>query len=468
MGRPHVVVVGAGVTGAAAAHRLATQHGDRLDVTLLERSDRLGGKLRDSSFAGVDHVDEAADAFLARVPDAVGLATEVGLADELVHPEPVGAAVWHDRLHPIPGGLVLGVPGDLRALATSSLFTWRGKARAALEPALPRRSTDHDSLGRHLRARFGNQVHERLVDALVGSIYAADTDDFSLAEVPQIATLAERRSLLLAALAQQRRSRAAGTATGTAMAAVFAAPRQGAGQLVTAALDAARDAGATVETGVDATVVHTGDRWEVAGRAADAVILTGSTEAVRDAIGGDDHACPEDLATTLQAGVESTDVVMITLHVAPGEWPDRLAGMSGYLVPKPIQRHVTAASFASQKWAHWAPPDGGQILRVSIGRQGAPVLHLDDDRIVDVVLDDLAHHLGVRFTPQAVRLTRWPGAFARYRPHHRRWVDEVRRLLPPGVFVAGSGFDGMGVPACVRSGRSMADRSATHLGALAE
>ncbi len=156
---------------------------------------------------------------------------------------------------------------------------------------------------------------------------------------------------------------------------------------------------------------------------------------------------------------ETADVIMVTLHVAADQWPDRLRGLSGYLVPKPDQRWVTAASFASQKWGHWRPPAGGEILRVSLGRDGLAVMHLDDDEVVRVVLDDLEHHLGVRFAPGEIRITRWPDAFAQYRPHHATWVDDVEAALPPGLFVTGAGYRGIGIPACVRSATAIATRA---------
>ncbi len=159
---------------------------------------------------------------------------------------------------------------------------------------------------------------------------------------------------------------------------------------------------------------------------------------------------------------------MVTLHVPADEWPARLHGMSGYLVPKPDQHLVTAASFGSQKWAHWRPPGGGEILRVSLGRDGQEVLHLDDDAVIAGVLADLDRHLGVAFSPTEVRITRWPGAFAQYRPHHPAWVAEVEGALPSGVFVTGAGFRGIGIPACVRSGTKMAAQTSTHLQNLEE
>ncbi len=458
---PRVAVVGAGISGLATA--LALLDGGDVEVTVFEASDRIGGKIAASPFAGVDGVDEGADAFLARVPEAVALARRVGLGDDLVSPEPVGAAVWHEGLHPIPDGLMLGLPGKILPLATTKLLSWRGKARAALEPFLPRTSTDADSIGEFVRARFGDEVHDRLVDALVGSIYATNTDRSSLAEVPQLAALANgNRSVLLAAR-RQRRSQA-GTAT-AASSPVFATPRGGIGELVRSTAAAVEAAGGRICTQTPVTTITAADaaRWNLSATAGhesatpagdmtfDAVVFATGAAATAAAIA---TAAPD--AATLLASAETADVIMVTLHVGADQWPDRLRGSSGYLVPKPDQRWVTAASFASQKWGHWRPPAGGEILRVSIGRDGMAVMHLDDDEVLRVVLDDLEHHLGVRFTPAEVRVTRWPAAFAQYRPHHAAWVDDVEAALPPGLFVVGAGFRGIGIPACVRAATSIA------------
>ena len=140
-----VAVVGAGISGLATALELLdlTERSD-VEVVLFDAEPAPGGRIRTSPFAGVDHVDEGADAFLARVPEAVALANRVGLGDDLVSPEAVGAAVWYDGLHPIPEGLMLGLPGKLRPLATTGLLSWRGKLRAGIEPLLPRTPIDDD------------------------------------------------------------------------------------------------------------------------------------------------------------------------------------------------------------------------------------------------------------------------------------------------------------------------------------
>jgi len=458
--RPQVAVVGSGISGLATALSLADS-GD-VDVEVFEAAERIGGKIDASSFAGVEGVDEGADAFLARVPEAVALAQRVGLGDDLVAPEPVGAAVWHNGLHPIPDGLMLGLPGRIRPLATTGLLSWRGKLRAGLEPILPRTPTDADSIGNFVRARFGDEVHERLVDSLVGSIYATDTDRSSLAEVPQLAALANDNRSVLVAARRQRRSQA-GTAT-AASSPIFATPRGGIGAFVEAIADAVVSAGGQIHTSapISSITPTDGSRWmfdsptDGAGqqRTFDAVVLATPAAAAATALAG---SAPQ--AAALLGRAETADVIMVTLHVAAAQWPERLRGLSGYLVPKPDQRSVTAASFASQKWGHWRPPTGGEILRVSLGRDGQPVMHLDDDEVVQRVLDDLEHHLGVRFEPLETRITRWPSAFAQYRPHHAAWVDEVEALLPDRLYVTGAGFRGIGLPACARAATATAART---------
>ena len=451
-----IAIVGGGIAGLAAAHRLAT---DGVDVTIFERSDQVGGRIRSSPFAGVPGVDEGADAFLARVPEGVALAADVGLGEALVHPEPVGAAVWHQALHPIPDGLLLGVPGKVGPIAKTGLLSWRGKLRAALEPLLPRTALDSDSIGEFIRARFGNEVHERLVDALVGSIYATDTDRFSLAEVPQLNALAEaNRSLLLGARTSKQ---AAGTAAATTSP-IFAAPRRGVAELTRATADAVVAAGGTLQLSHTVrSITAAGPGWDIDDQRFGAVILATPALVASSLLTA---VAPE--ASAALGTAETADVIMVTLHVEEGEWPDRFSGLSGYLVPKPAQRSVTAASFGSQKWGHWQPPEGGQILRVSLGRDGQPALQFSDGEVLERVLDDLCIQLGVRFTPRDTRISRWPGAFAQYRPHHARWVDAVEAALPSGVFVTGAAYRGIGIPACIRDGAAIGQRAAKSLRSL--
>jgi oxygen-dependent protoporphyrinogen oxidase len=161
--------------------------------------------------------------------------------------------------------------------------------------------------------------------------------------------------------------------------------------------------------------------------------------------------------------VEYADVIMVRLAIPAGAWPERLAGLSGYLVPKREQRTVTAASFASQKWAHWRPADGSQIVRISMGRDGLAVDHLDDTDALQRAVDEFGTHIGADVQPTATSLTRWTAAFPQYRPHHFDRITAIERGLPAGVALAGASYRGIGIPACVADGQRAATTVLAHL-----
>lgn len=452
-----VVVVGGGVSGLTSALTTLVNAHESVEVTLLEASDRVGGVIRTSPFADLPAVDEGADAFLMRVPWAFELAKELGLGPSLTSPTGAHAYVWHGRLHQIPGDLLLGVPSKMRAFVMSGLISPRGKVRAALEPFLPA-TPDNDSIGQYVRKRFGDEILENLVDPLVGSIYAADMDNFSIAAVPQIAALTERRSMLRAA---GRIRAAAPVNTGP----VFATPTRGMGALIESLSQRFTSLGGSIITGARVeSMQRAGTGYEIShsagGTTADAVVVSSPARRSADMFGALDARAAELLATW-----EHASVVLITMAVPARQWPSRLNG-SGYLVPKPDQRWVTAASFGSNKWAHWRPEDGSMVLRVSLGRDGLDVMGFDDDALTNLALADMKHHLDVDLTPSHVRISRWPESFPQYRPHHFAKLLELEHALAvsaPGVRFAGASYRGIGIPACVQQGRAAAEAVLKHL-----
>ncbi len=445
-----VVVVGGGITGLTTAYRLREAIPDAT-ITLIEGDDRLGGKIKSSPFAGIDGLDEGADAFLTRVPSAMQLVADLGLTDQLTSPAIGAAFVWWNGMHSIPEGLMLGVPTDLAKLARTDLLTWGGKCRAALEPILPATGVGADSVGRLIRKRFGKQVHERLVDPLVGSIYAADTDRFALTGVPQIFDLANNnRSLLLGA---RKARRNAPPQAGP----IFAAPRTGMATLTNALADSLHASGVSILTGQPVSAIErSGRRWLVDGHAADAVVLATPARTTAPLVAG----LSTDAAGVL-AAFDHAGVVMVTVALDGGNWPHEFLTKSGYLVPKPVQKWVTAASFASSKWAHWTPstPENGVILRISLGRDGRDVTHESDEALTTAALDEVSQHVGFDLEPTEIRLGRWPMAFPQYRPGHAKRVHGIESALTrdaAGVFVTGASYHGIGIPACVQQGKSTA------------
>ena len=456
MSERRVVVIGAGITGLTAAFSVLADAHEPTEVTVLEASPAAGGLIRTSPFAGLPAVDEGADAFLTRVPWAVQLAGDLGLGGALTSPTGAGAYVWHGRLHEIPGDILMGVPAKVRAFAKSGLFSPVGKLRAGIEPLLPR-MPHGDSIGTLVRRRFGRQVHERLVDPLVGSIYAADTDRFSLEAVPQINALTSRRSLLAAAADARRVPAQPGP--------VFAVPLRGMGSLVTTLAEKVGSLGGRIVTSAR---VH-----EVSRSADGYTVLTDSDTIRCDAVvlaspaahtAGMVEPLDDEVSLAL-AQWHHASVVMVTLAVPGSQWKPEWTG-SRYLVPKPDQRWVTAVSFGSNKWAHWRPDDGSRVLRVSLGRDGSDVMHHDDTALLDLTLADLKHHLGTDFHPQETRITRWTQSFPQYRPHHFARLSRMEAGLAqsaPGVFLAGASYRGIGIPACVQQGRTAAAAVLAHL-----
>jgi len=458
-GQSHVVVIGGGITGLAAAAHIA--HGyPGVRVTVVEGSGRLGGVISASPFAGLSSLDESADAFLLRSPAATGLAALVGLGDELVHPATGEAYVWHDELHDIPSGTVLGVPGSLRSIWSTSLYSPRGKLRASLEPLLPRRvGRSSASLGGTIRARCGSEVLERAVDPLVGGIYATDTDAFSVHAMPQLDDLISSRSSLMAAARETLRTR-------SDVGPVFAAPRGGMTALVEATAEFIRRSGVDVRTSWAVTDVSrdangyvvVGPDGEIRG---DAVVVASPARHSAHFMRTLSPVVAEDLTTR-----EHASIVMVSLAIPRSQWPEWLAG-SGYLVPKPKQTAITAASFASNKWSHLRNTDDDMILRVSLGRDGMPMHHHDDDTLVRLALADLNWHLDCDLQPRAQRITRWVESFPQYRPGHEARVAATEARLgidAPGVVLAGASHRGIGIPACVADGQRAASRVMDWLG----
>ena len=452
----HVVVVGGGISGLTAAWCLRRDSPQDLHVTVLETSEQVGGKLRVSDLAGVP-VDEGAESLLLRRPEAVDLVHAVGLGDDLEDAATTSAMIWtRGSMHPMPTGTVMGVPGDLRQVATTGLLTGRELSRIPLDSWLPRTSIGEDvSVGRYVTARLGRAVLDRLVEPLLGGVYAGRADQLSLeATLPQLAPHARRQRSLLAAV------RASRVNSGAAQGAVFGAPRGGVGRLPAAV---ARASGAQIRTGVVVrelartlegwrlTVGPTSNPEEVL---ADAVIL-----AVPPASAARLLRAEVPVAASELAQVRTASMAVLALAFAATSFPSLPPG-SGFLVPPVDGRTVKAVTFSSSKWGWYAAAAPGVVVvRASVGRLGEEaILQRDDAEVVDLALADLTDALGVTDPPLDARVTRWGGGLPQYAVGHRARVDRVRASVAaqPGLAVCGAAYDGVGIAACIATAQRAA------------
>ena len=438
--RPLVAVVGAGVAGLSAARALQAA-GRR--VVVLEAASRVGGKVRVSEVGGLP-VDEGADSMLRRVPEGVGLAAAVGLGEELVNPAAGQAFLWtRGALRPLPAGTVLGVPGDLASLARSGALTTSGLYRVLgdLVPGAP--VTADVAVGALVGRRLGREVVERLVDPLLGGVYAGRADLLSLqATLPQlVAPLAASRTLLGAA-------RAARAAAPPVDGAVFAGLPGGLGRLTEAAATGLDVRLSTTVRGLRRTT--TGWRLETGPAVApEHLDVDGVVLAVPAAPAARLLADLLPAAAAELAGLEYASVAIVTL-VLQGPPPGR---GSGYLVPAVEGRTTKAVTFTSRKWGHYRGDLA--VVRASVGRYGEEAdLQRPDDELVAVVRAELEQAVGPVGRLVDSRVVRWGGGLPQYAVGHLDRVRRVREAVAtlPGLAVAGAAYDGVGVPACARSG----------------
>ncbi|MFI1799592.1 protoporphyrinogen oxidase [Streptomyces sp. NPDC020379] len=451
----HVVVIGGGISGLAAAHRLVTG-GAR--VTLLEASGRLGGKLHAGEIAGVP-VDLGAESMLARRPEAVGLARAVGLAERLQPPATATAGIWtRGSLRPMPKGHMMGVPGDLAPLAASGVLSEEGLARVARDAELPPTEVGEDvAIGAYVADRMGREVVDRLVEPLLGGVYAGDPYRISMrAAVPQLFELARTHRSLTDGVRDAQQRGAARQRTGP----VFMGIDGGIGRLPLAVADAVRAAGGEIRTDAPVTAIgRDADGWWVAlgaGRlTADAVVVATPAGAAARLLDGTAGAAAAELAT-----VEYASMALVTMAFRRSDTAGLPQG-SGFLVPPVDGRKIKASTFASNKWG-WIADAGPDtfVLRTSIGRFGDEAdLEREDSELVAMSLKDLKDAVGLAAAPLETRVDRWTGGLPQYPVGHLGRVARIRDHVGavPGLRVCGAAYDGVGIPACVSSAHRAAD-----------
>ncbi|MDN3269656.1 protoporphyrinogen oxidase [Streptomyces sp. MA15] len=453
-GGGHAVVVGAGIAGLAAAHRLL-EHGAR--VTVLEASERVGGKLLPGEIAGA-RVDLGAESLLARRPEAVGLARAVGLSDRLQPPATASAALWtRGALRPMPKGHVMGVPGTAAAL--TGVLSDEGLARIEREADLPPAEVGDDvAIGEYVAERFGREVVDRLVEPLLGGVYAGDAYRISMrSAVPQLFEAARAH----ATLAEAVRAVQARTAADRRSGPVFTGVAGGVGTLPLAVADSLRSRGARILTGTPVTALRRepDDGWRlVAGGEvlhADAVVVAVPAPAATGLLRAEAPGAAAELSA-----VEYASMALVTLAYRRDE--ARLPEGSGFLVPPVEGRSIKASTFASRKWG-WIAEENPDltVVRTSVGRHGeTEILHRDDDELVELSRHDLKAATGLDAAPVAARVTRWDDGLPQYPVGHHARVDRVRAHLAglSGLAVCGAAYDGVGVPACIASAYAAADR----------
>ena len=473
--QPHIVVIGGGISGLAAAWALSRPEYARdrnartlrPRITVLEADSVLGGKIQTSQFADVP-VDTGPDAFLARHPAGIRLCAELGLRGQLITPSGKPSYLWsRGRLHRLPKSTVLGVPTSLRAIARSGIVSPAGVIRAGADYVLPSFIGNRDAdptLQDVVGKRLGGEVLQRLVEPLIGGINAGTANRLSLASTaPQIAALgATRPSLLVGAKRKVRAQKA----TPTNNEPLFYATQNGMATLIDSLTKQLLEADVDIrtDTPVAALAQRTGGGWEVMTSSgdtitADGVVITTPTPVTAGLL---QRLAPE--AARALGEIRYASVAMIRLAYTSASVGHHLEG-SGFLVPAVDHRFLTACSFATSKWPDLQRP-GQVIFRASAGRiSDARAFEMSDDEVIASAHSDLQASVGIKRRPFAADVTRWVGGFPQYEPGHEARVLKAERAVNalPGLTLAGAGMHGLGIPSCIKTATDAAERLLTSL-----
>ncbi|MFD3258005.1 protoporphyrinogen oxidase [Paenibacillus lentus] len=466
-----VVIVGGGLTGLSAAfyiRKFYKDKGCKPEITIIEKDKVLGGKIETLHRDGFV-IEKGPDSFLARKTAMVELAQELELDHELVSTNPEAKKTYivnQGRLHPMPSGLVLGVPTELGPFLKSGLVSWGGKLRALMDLVrAPRQSTEDESLGDFIERRLGAEVLSNMTEPLLAGIYAGDTYRLSLQSTfPQFGEMERKYGSLIKGMMTGKKP--VETHTGTKKSA-FLTFRQGLQSLVHALVHDLDDVEQRLETKVS-SIERTGDGDDEAGYVV--VLASGERISADDVVVTTPAFAAADLLRPLVnvSELDAINYVSVANVVLAFEREDVSGSFdgSGFLVPRKEGRNITACTWTGVKWLHTSPDDK-MLLRCYVGRYGdeEKVSYPDED-LIELVRKDLRELMNITAEPLFVEITRLPKSMPQYPVHHLRQIAEFRDRLDqtlPGIYATGAAFDGVGLPDCIRQAKELAEQMADKL-----
>ncbi len=460
-----VGIVGGGIAGLSAAYRLEKRAEEQrldLNIQLFEQDNRLGGKIlteRIDDFV----IEGGPDTFVSTKPWGVALARELGLEDRLLGTDMTRRRVFvvhRGRLVELPDGLAMMVPTKVWPMIKTSLLSPMGKARMGLDLVLPAQNGSEDeSLGAFISRRLGRQAYERLIEPLMSGIYAGDGDQLSLqATFPFLKEWESRHGGLARGALALRRSRAS-SRTSNGRRSIFLTPKTGLAELVealgTALTQVELRLGCKVHSINHARgryILHTSTEGE---DEFDVLILAAPAYASAELL----RVMDEDIAQSL-GSIEYVTSATVSLAFREGDIDHPLDG-HGYVIPRREGREALACTWTSTKFPHRAP-EGSALVRVFIGRAGQEDGAMaEEGKLVQIARRELAETMGIHASPLFTRSFRWPCAMPQYNLGHPELLETIehQRTRWPGLYLAGAGYRGIGIPDCIHSGELAAEEA---------
>jgi oxygen-dependent protoporphyrinogen oxidase len=471
-----VAVLGGGITGLSAAFyllKLAREQGESVEVTVLEGSDRLGGRIHTLHRDGFV-IERGPDSFLARKLPMIDLAKELGLEDELTGTNPTAKKTYislDGKLHPMPEGLTLGIPTNIEKFLKTELVSEEGKQRALEDLEIPPGDLDGDiNVGDFLERRMGREMVERIFEPLLAGIHAGDLYRLGLeATFPQFKAFVREHGSLIRGMAENQRivqenAAVKDAAVKASTTSVFMTYRRGLSSIIEALQERLIAEGCHIRMGAQVNrleKVPGGDPSSLGGYklhlSDDRVIEADSILCTLPAYAAAPLFKPY-LDVTALTDIRYVSVANIVLAYDDAGFGHPLEG-SGFLVPRGEGRHITASTWTSSKWLHTAPK-GKRLIRCYVGRSGDErFLELSNKELAAAVRHDLQELMGISAIPEFVEITRLRHSMPQYPVGHIEAIANLRRNVVnqlPSAQITGAAFGGVGLPDCVAQGKAAA------------
>jgi protoporphyrinogen/coproporphyrinogen III oxidase len=450
----HIVIVGGGISGLAAAHRLSKQ---QVQVTLLEASSQLGGTIQTEHRDGF-LLERGPDSFISEKPQALELSKRLELESRLIQTNEQfrrSFIVRDGRLRAVPEGFQLLAPSRLWPFITSDIFSVAGKARMAADLLLPRKSTNGDeSLASFVRRRLGTEALERMAQPMVGGIYTADPETLSLrATLPRFLEMERTHRSLILAMFRQGRAQKIGTSG--ARYSLFLSFDHGMQVLVDAL---AQQVKADIRLNTRAVALkREGSAWTINTSNgpinADAICIAVPAYTAASLLNDVHKGLAEKLRQIKYASTATINFGYRRQAIA-----HPLNGF-GFVVPFVEKRSLIACTFSSVKFSGRAP-EGHVLLRAFAGGALQPeIFALQEEELRVRVETDLRELLGITEEPLFVEVAKWKDSMPQYEVGHLERLNDIEQLISeiPGLTLAGNAYRGAGIPDCIRSGQNAAE-----------